>query len=69
MSKDMKYERAVHYAALFSELWNASKKVVQKDLRTLTDVRIDVKTSKASHNIYRILWKSSDLEPNSKLKL
>ncbi len=45
MSKDMKYERAVHYAALFSELWSASKKVVQKDLRTLTDVRIDVKKS------------------------
>jgi hypothetical protein len=47
MSKDLKYEKAVQYAALFSDLWSLSRKVVQKDLRTLNpDMKIDVKSKK-----------------------
>ena len=47
MSKDLKYEKAVQYAALFSDLWNLSRKVVQKDLRNSNpDMKIDVKKSK-----------------------
>jgi len=30
MHNNIKAEEAIHYAALFSELWNASKKIVTK---------------------------------------
>jgi len=37
----MKPDRAVHYASLFSELWSACKKIVQKDLRLLSDAKVE----------------------------
>jgi len=30
MHNNIKAEEAIHYAALFSELWNASKKIITK---------------------------------------
>jgi len=32
--KTISHEKAVHIAALVSDLWNVSKKVIQRDLKT-----------------------------------
>jgi len=47
--QDISYEKSVHFGALFSELWNVARKIIQRELKSpdnsLETIRLRTKAS------------------------
>ncbi|EAS02775.3 dynein light chain roadblock-type 2 protein (macronuclear) [Tetrahymena thermophila SB210] len=57
--KSISHEKAVHIAALVSDLWNVSKKVIQRDLKT-PENDIEVIRLRTKHSYEYIITQSGD---------